>query len=205
MKEAQIDDDNEGPVEEMENNFDFLLSPNDNDECMDDCHAAGHEVINQIKEKLAETTDPSEKILLLILAPKSWGRRKLMKEFNTSERQAKKTKKLVAESDNFVEHFCNKLFTLKPHSFTAKQQSLFIKDLKNALQGAEFLILFHFAENFAFIVQITIQSQHWNNDQTIIFTVLIYYIENNKLKNISTAILSDNLNHDTTSVLNNRT
>ena len=37
-------------------------------------------------------------MLLLILAPKSWGRRRLVKEFGASERQTRKAKKLVAEN-----------------------------------------------------------------------------------------------------------
>ena len=40
----------------------------------------------------------SEKVLLLALAPKSWGRRRLAKEFGASERQTRKAKKLVAEN-----------------------------------------------------------------------------------------------------------
>ena len=73
----------------------FSLWPNHNEECKNDYHAEGVDV--QIKEKFVETTDPSEKILLLTLAPISWGCRKLTKEFNTSERKAIKAKKLVAQ------------------------------------------------------------------------------------------------------------
>ena len=38
-------------------------------------------------------------MLLLTLAPKSWGHRRLAKEFGASERQTRKAKKLVAEND----------------------------------------------------------------------------------------------------------
>ena len=63
---------NEGPVDEIENDSDFsLLLPNHNDECKDDYHSADGVTLNQIKEKFAETTDLSERILLLTLAPKS--------------------------------------------------------------------------------------------------------------------------------------
>ena len=51
----------------------------------------------KLKKKNVETTDPSENILLLILVHKPWGHKKLLKEFNISERQAKKAKKLLAQ------------------------------------------------------------------------------------------------------------
>ena len=40
-------------------------------------------------------------------------------------------------------------------------------------------------------------SFHWNNDQATIFTVVIYYKEDNILKHRSLAMLSDCLTHDT--------
>ena len=67
MDEAQVDANKEGPVDETENHPDFLLSPNHNDGWKDDYDAVGVEVLNKIKLKFLETTDPSEIILPLIL------------------------------------------------------------------------------------------------------------------------------------------
>lgn len=53
-------------------------------------------VLHQIKEKFQKSSSSSEKVLLL--APKSWGRRKLSTEFGASERQVRKAKQLVAKS-----------------------------------------------------------------------------------------------------------
>ena len=70
---------------------------------------------------------------------------------------------------------------------------MFIKELKKTLREREFLILFDSVENFALFVHNSIQSQHLNNYQTTILTVGIHYIEDNKHKHISMAILCDNL------------
>ena len=66
--------------------------------------------------------------------------------------------------------------------------------------AGEFLICFDFLEDYAFVVQNSAQSFHWNNDQATIFTVVIYYKNGGELKHRSIAIISDNLAHDTVAV-----
>lgn len=61
-------------------------------------HKSAVEVFEQLKEKYGKTSNLSEKLLLLTLAPKSWGRKKLASEFNASERQARKAIQLVKEN-----------------------------------------------------------------------------------------------------------
>lgn len=102
--------------------------------------------------------------------------------------------------EDFVEGLCERLSKLKCHSFIAKQQSTFLKNLKDSLKIGEFIVLCDFAENYAFVAQNAAQSFHWNNDQVTIFTTVIYYKEVDELKHRSLAILSDNLNHDTVAV-----
>ena len=57
-----------------------------------------------------------------------------------------------------------------------------------------------FAENYAFVVRNAAQSFYWNNDQATVFTVVIYYKEDNILKHRSLAMLSHCLTHDTIAV-----
>ena len=66
--------------------------------CYDPDHSAALEVFNQVKEKFKSSTNASERILLLTLAPKSWGRKKIAQEFQTTEHQAQKAIDLVKES-----------------------------------------------------------------------------------------------------------
>ena len=101
----------------------------------------------------------------------------------------------ITDAEDFAEQIRERLLKLKPHSFTAKQQSYFFKNLKDTLKEEEFLILCDFAENYSFVVQNAAQSFHWNNDQATIFTVVSYYKKDNILKHRSLAMLSDCLIH----------
>lgn len=92
------------------------------------------------------------------------------------------------------------LMKLKTHDFFAKKQSLYVNNLKENLEEGEFIVCVDFAENYAFVVQNSTQSFHWNNNQATIFTVVVYYKENKNLKHVSLAVISDNLNHDTVAV-----
>ena len=56
------------------------------------------EVLEQIKEKFQKFANNSEKVLLLTLAPKYWGCRRLAKEFGASECQSRKAQKFEAKS-----------------------------------------------------------------------------------------------------------
>ena len=91
--------------------------------------------------------------------------------------------------EDFVEEFCGRILKLKSHSFIAKEQSHFLKNLKENLQESEFLVLCDFAENYAFIAQNSAQAFHWNNNQATIFTIGIYYQRQNDLKFKGVAIL----------------
>lgn len=102
--------------------------------------------------------------------------------------------------DEFVDDLCKRLEKLKIHDFIAKQQSRFVQDLKENLLPGEFIISCDFAENYAFVVQNSTQSFHWNNNQATIFTAVVYYKSNNELMHTSMAIVSDYLTHDTAAV-----
>ncbi|KAJ8677362.1 hypothetical protein QAD02_013149 [Eretmocerus hayati] len=107
---------------------------------------------------------------------------------------------IVTESlntHNFLDLLCERLMKSKTHDFSARQKSAFVKELKINLQPGQFIVGFDFAENYAFVVQNSAQSFHWNNNQATIFTVVINYVGNGELKHRSQAIISDNLAHDT--------
>lgn len=56
------------------------------------------EIVKQLKDKFAETTDKDLKIKILSVLPRSWSSRKMEKEFNTTYHLARLTKKLVGEN-----------------------------------------------------------------------------------------------------------
>ena len=100
----------------------------------------------------------------------------------------------------FMDILGKKLMKLKTHDFFAKKQSLIVNNVKSNLQEGEFLVCCDFADNYAFVIQNSTQSFHWNNNQATVFTVIVYYNQNDELKHISIAVISDNLNHDTIAV-----
>ncbi|KAL5505266.1 hypothetical protein EMCRGX_G006670 [Ephydatia muelleri] len=55
------------------------------------------EIISQLKEKFQSTTKRSELVHILTVLPKSWSVQRIMKEFGTSKRMARRAKELVDE------------------------------------------------------------------------------------------------------------
>lgn len=102
--------------------------------------------------------------------------------------------------DEFADDLCKQLEKLKTHDFISKQQSRFVKDLKETLLPDEFMMSCDFAENYALVAQNSTPSFHWNNNQATIFTVVFYYKIDNEIRHKSIAIISDNLTHDTAAV-----
>ena len=109
-------------------------------------------------------------------------------------------KTVTTDVFDFVNEFCDKLQTLKPHSFIAKQQSQFISSTKQNLKNREVLVMFDFSENYSYVVQDASQAFHFNNQQCTVFPVIYYYKENTELKHKSCIFLSDSLTHDTSAV-----
>ena len=108
-------------------------------------------------------------------------------------------KTLVMVTDEFLNDFCKRLLKLKTHHVISKKLSSFFKNLMGKLLSGEFFIWFHFAENYAFIIQNAAQSFHLNKDSDKII-VVSYHIEDEELKHVSIASISDNLAHDTVAV-----
>ncbi|KYN07562.1 hypothetical protein ALC62_01467 [Cyphomyrmex costatus] len=106
----------------------------------------------------------------------------------------------IKSSTDFVDLFCNNLKVLLPHSYIAKEQASFMKSLKQSLKEDEFLVICDFAENYAFVVQNATAGFHWNNNQSTIFPVVIYFKVNNELTHESLVIISDCNKHDSVAV-----
>ena len=55
-------------------------------------------------------------------------------------------------SDEFVDVLCERLETLRTHSFIAKQQSQFYDQCKQSLKPAEVVVSADFSENYSFVL-----------------------------------------------------
>ena len=67
--------------------------------------------------------------------------------------------------DDYVDSFCDQIKLLIPHSFIAKQQSLFQTDdtRMSILLPQQFVVIGDFSENYSFVLQDAAQGFHWNN------------------------------------------
>jgi hypothetical protein len=106
--------------------------------------------------------------------------------------------------NDFAVQFVNHFTKLLPHSFTSKNQSLFLNELNNELVFDEYIIIGDFSENYSFVIQTTnyTQSFHWNNPQATIHPFVVYFKNKitNLLDHISYVIISENLQHSTVAV-----
>lgn len=107
---------------------------------------------------------------------------------------------VIKTSDEFVDDFCRNIKTLLPHSFVAKQQASYLKELKETLQHGEFITVCDYAENYAFVVQSAAPGFHWINNQATIYPVVVYYKDGEILTHKSLVIISDCMEHDSIGV-----
>lgn len=107
---------------------------------------------------------------------------------------------LQSSVEDFLDKFSSKLLALLPHTFIAQQQSLFLKERKEQLEPGECIVSGDFSENYAFVIQNSVQGVHWNNRQATIHPFVIYYKDNDIVKHINYAAISECLKHDTIAV-----
>ena len=102
--------------------------------------------------------------------------------------------------DEYCDILCAKLKILGPHDFIAKQQSQFLRSLKEQLEEGQVIMLSDFSENYGFVIQDAAQGYHWTNSQATLHPSIAYYTKNCTLKSISCVMVSDSLVHDSIAV-----
>ena len=75
--------------------------------------------------------------------------------------------------DDFVEDLVDRLCQLQCHSFTATQQSKFMKEIKEGLMDEQILVIADFAENYSFVLQDEVQGYHWTISQATIHPFVV--------------------------------
>lgn len=103
-------------------------------------------------------------------------------------------------SAEFIDLLCEKLQVLVQHDFIAKQQVLFMNQLKENLKVSEFLVTLDFSENYSMVVQDEAQSYHWAGGHATVHPFVIYYKKNAKVAHTNFVIISDCLEHNTVAV-----
>lgn len=103
---------------------------------------------------------------------------------------------LTTPVPEFVSTLIDNLEKLTSHSYIAKSQSSYLRQLKDNIAENTAILLLDFAENYAFTAQDEIQSYHWNTSQATLHPVCVYYRVEDRLQCLSFCIVSDDMDHD---------
>lgn len=86
--------------------------------------------------------------------------------------------KISQPLSSFIEELTNDLYKLSIHHYTSEIQKEYLNHCKNNLTEDTCIILMDFSENYAFIVQNSVQAWYFNNDnkQATVHPFVVYYI-----------------------------
>ncbi|KAK0169394.1 hypothetical protein PV328_012113 [Microctonus aethiopoides] len=111
---------------------------------------------------------------------------------------------ILKSTDDFIDLFVESIPKLLQHDFIAQQQAKYYQTIKNNLEIGQVLVVADFSENYAFLLQNSVQGVYWNNSQATVHPFACYYrLSNENESNVvplSLVIISDNLTHNTTAV-----
>ncbi|KAK3909533.1 ARL14 effector protein [Frankliniella fusca] len=106
------------------------------------------------------------------------------------------------ERDDFAFSLVSATESLILHDFiAAKQKEHFFQLKSNLLKSGEAVISLDFSENYSFMIQNSIQSFHWSNQQATVHPFIAYYKnEAGELSHDCYVIVSDSLKHESHTV-----
>lgn len=109
---------------------------------------------------------------------------------------------LVKNTEEFMEMLEINLEKLKPHRFLVKVQHTFYNQLVSDLKPGEAIVLGDYAENYAFVLQDAVQSNHWTNSQATLHVFVVVYreTEGEELKYLNHVVISEYNIHGTRAV-----
>ena len=112
-----------------------------------------------------------------------------------------KLENITAATDDFIEHLTSLVSKLTSHHMIARNQSAFFVKSKEDLNHETCVLVSDFSENYSFVIQDSVQGYYWANDQATILPFMAYMKRTDgNVLNVSMAIISDHLTHDTVSV-----
>ena len=89
---------------------------------------------------------------------------------------------LISPVDEYLDKLKIGLEKLLLHSFIVRKQNHFVSVKKEELVESEYIVMCDFSENYAFVVQDSVQGIHWNNNQATVHPFAIYYKHNLEVK-----------------------
>ena len=127
-------------------------------------------------------------------------RRGANKEADTVKTSSKKQMKKICKAGSVAEAVATlieKMPEFLAHVFIKRQQSACFQEKLSDIPDASAVIQVDFSENYSLQQQGEIQSAYWSQQQLTLFTVCVWTHDSNK----SMVFVSDDLDHDKTSVL----
>lgn len=108
---------------------------------------------------------------------------------------------MTSQVDEYLQKLQSGLEKLLLHSFLVQKQNEFMNNKKEELREDECIVVCDFSENYAFVLQDSVQGVHWNNNQATVHPFAIYYrTDNGDIGIKSFVIISECLHHDTIAV-----
>ena len=86
-----------------------------------------------------------------------------------------KMETVTVATEEFISSLASNIHNLTRHSFVAKSQGEFFKNLKINLEENECVIVGDFSENYSFVVQDEVQGFHWENSQVTVHPFVMYF------------------------------
>ncbi|KAI9560602.1 hypothetical protein GHT06_011551 [Daphnia sinensis] len=112
-----------------------------------------------------------------------------------------KLENILCDSDDFIERVVSVVQKLTTHHLIARNQSAFFVQSKEKTDRESCVLVSDFSENYSFIIQNSVQGYYWANHQATILPFMAYMKRHDgSVFNVSIAIISDHLTHDTISV-----
>ena len=102
---------------------------------------------------------------------------------------------MILLENEFSNLLVEKLDNITTHSFIARFQASYLKQLKNIIGTDKVIVLGDFAENYSFLARNEIQGYHWNKSQCSLHAV-VYICSSYNIVESSLCIFSEDINHD---------
>ena len=95
---------------------------------------------------------------------------------------------------DFVDELTAKMKKLTSHHFIARKQIECFKEMKEHLGNLTCLVIVDFSEKYSFLTQDAVQGFHWNNSQTTVHPMVVYFKNCGEVKHQSICFIRESSN-----------
>ena len=122
--------------------------------------------------------------------------KKVQIEVNNKTKEKMKTVNVTGAKKEFIKVVKQEIMEFKGHVERVKNQCYQVKRLKEILPNNNAIVQMNLAEDYKCQSQDKIQSAYWNTNQVTIHPAVVYHKDDDNLKYISFAFVSDEPRHN---------